>query len=180
MDFFDYLLSFMPHLWLNRKKKGVQRLFGGLAKILEWIDEYRQVVVRNSSTRSAIEILSELESEYGLSVSPTNLSIEARRQRIIAKKRERGGVVQEGDIISLIAAYGLQATLERPENCMLLITVSAAQRPEGAYTNVQEVLENNIRAQVEYDLCYSIEISRTIHVGTFVASKRVCKIEVSF
>ena len=180
MDFFDYLLSFMPHRWLNRKKKGVQRLFGGLAKVLEWVDGYRQVVVRNSSTRTAVEIIPELESEYGLPVNPANLNIEARRQRIVAKKRERGGVVQENDVASLIAAYGLEATLERPENCVLMINMPSGIKPDGLFENIRDLLEHNVRAHVRYAMNYNIDMPKDIYIGTSVSTKKLYHIEMGW
>lgn len=148
MDFFEFLLSFIPHRWLDKKKTGVKRLFGGIANILEWTDKYRQIIVSNSSARTTVELLPDLESEYGLTVNP-NMTDEVRRQRIIAKKRERGSIVQEEDLLSLISAYGLSASVERPQNCMLAVNIIISQRStEGLLDILTELLENNIRAHI--------------------------------
>ncbi len=177
MDFFDFLFTYIPHRWLDRTKPGVMRLFGGLAKILEWMDSYRGIVVDNSSTRTAAELLPDLESEFGLTVNPAN-DIDTRRQKIIAKKRERGGAVQEPDLLSMLAAYNITATLERPENCVLIVNM-----PMGngySYENVDAVLDGNVRAHVSYIMQYSMSLTPVIFNGMFLSARKVYEIEPSW
>ncbi len=177
MDFFEFLLSYIPHRWLDKTKVGVQRLFGGLARTLNWLDDYRNIIVRNSSTSTAEELLPELESEYGLPVNPANMGIDARRQKIIAKKREHGGVIQEDDLLSLLAAYGLKATLERPEHCILIVNIPAGKKSDRLFENVSELLENNVRAHVGYTISYNAEVSHSIFTGNIVFTKKEYLIE---
>lgn len=177
MDFFDFLFTYIPHRWLDRTKPGVVRLFGGLAKILEWLDSYRGIVIDNSSTRTATELLPDLESEFGLTVNPANIGIIARRQKIISKKREHGGVVQEDDLLSLLAAYGLKGTLERPEHCVLIVNIPAGRKPDRLFENVGELLESNIRAHVGYTMSYNAEISHNVFTGNIVFVEKRYKIE---
>ncbi len=177
MDFFEFLLSYIPHRWLDKTKPGVQRLFGGLVQILEWLDTYRSIIVRNSSTSTAEELLPELESEYGVIVNPTDMGIDVRRQKIIAKKREHGGVIQEEDLVLMLAAYGLNVTLERPEHCVLIVNIPAGQKSDRLFENVSELLESNVRAHVSYTMSYNAEVSRNIFVGNVVFVKKDYKIE---
>lgn len=177
MDFFDFLFTYIPHRWLDKTKSGVMRLFGGLAKILEWADGYRGIVVDNSSTRTATELLPDLESEFGLTVNPAS-DIDTRRQKIIAKKRERGGAVQEPDLLSMLAAYNITATLERPENCVLIVNM-----PMGSgypYKNVDDVLDGNVRAHVSYFMRYNMSLTHDVFAGAFLSTRKAYEIEPSW
>lgn len=94
MSFEKFLYDHFPHRWLDPKKPGTARLIVGLAKTLDYCNELLEMVKRESRTMTAFYSLADREVEYGLSVAP-ELSIDQRRRRIIAAKRENGGATKK-------------------------------------------------------------------------------------
>ncbi|WP_340701677.1 putative phage tail protein [Brevibacillus borstelensis] len=92
MGFKDFLQNFMPHRWLNHKKTGTARLFEGLGKALDYAGGMVDMVRSETRVKTAVNSLGTRELEHGLPVEPL-LDIETRRKRILAKKREQGGIV---------------------------------------------------------------------------------------
>ena len=104
-DFLDFLYQHIPHRWLNQKARGTKRLFEGLAKSVKYVYDYVNMLERNNHTRTADEIITELENEYGITVNPS-YDLDFRRERIIAKIRMQDSPITERQLVSILEMMG--------------------------------------------------------------------------
>lgn len=152
-EFKNFLYKHFPHRWLNKKAEGTERLFGGLARNLAYIWSYIELLRRNNSVHTAEEIISELENEYEIPVNPS-ISIEFRRQRILARMRIQDSPVTKADLIKMLETLGLQeCRIENEYNNYKIVvwfTITGSlpeQLPEG-----KKMLEENVRAHIIFML----------------------------
>lgn len=150
-EFKNFLYKHFPHRWLNKNAEGTERLFGGLGRSLVYIWSYIELLRKNNSVHTAEEIISELENEYGIPVNPS-ISIEFRRQRILARMRIQDSPVTKSDLIKMLETLGLQeCKIENKYNNYKIVvwfTISGSlpkQLPEG-----KKMLEENVRAHITF------------------------------
>lgn len=106
-NFIEFLYSHFPHRWLNKKAEGTKKLFLGLGKSVDYAEKYVGLLNRNNSVRTADELITDLENEYGLVVNPS-LDIEFRRKRIIAKMRMQDSPITKNDLTQMLEMLGLK------------------------------------------------------------------------
>jgi hypothetical protein len=151
MSFLSFLLSFIPHRWIDTTHINNQRLFGGLASFFEWINGFVDGVRNNANIYTAAEILPELESEYGLSISPA-LPIETRRANIIAKMQQQDTPTILSDFIKAISLYGITITVVNDyANSIMTIYIKNYNGNRELLTQIQTLAESILRAHIGKD-----------------------------
>lgn len=169
-DFLDFLYQHIPHRWLNQKAKGTKRLFEGLAKSVKYVYDYVNMLERNNHTRTADEIITELENEYGITVNPS-YDLDFRRERIIAKIRMQDSPITERQLVSILEMMGFFDVQILPELGKFIMHIRMQMPQECGYKayEIQKMLHENIRAHIGMGMIYVLPTLETnIPVGTMV------------
>ncbi len=183
-DFIDFLYQHIPHRWLDKKAKGTKKLFNGLGNSFKYAEDYINLLKRNNSTRTAVELLEELENEYGLSINP-EYDIDFRRSRIIAKIRMQDCPVTKDDLIKMLEILGFYDC--EIVNYLNTFTMSIKFKIPEEYSNriaeTKKLIDENIRAHIDFFIyiviCFWIKIKNNVylHRVIFFAYVRNLKLE---
>ncbi len=173
MAFKEFIFSHFPHRWLNKKAEGTKKLFTGLGKILDWVQEYANIVIRNNSTRTSVEILQEMENEYGIVINPS-ADIKLRRARIIAKKRMVDSPITKIGLVSIFEALGIQIEIKSYFNESIMLFIIKTNILSISFSEMIDVLHKNIRAHVGLVL----EAPENIDIG--VSTGAIIDIEIAY
>ncbi len=152
-DFKEFLYNHIPHRWLNPKSYGTNKLFTGLGNILDTFELYTDSLQRNNSTRTALELLPDLENEYAIEVKPS-YDVDYRRKLIIAKKRMQDSPITLPNLINLLLLFN--NIVVKVENNFNASTMRIFFEPKSQLPTitpeVRQMIEENIRAHVFYTL----------------------------
>lgn len=103
---FELLFSFFPHRWLDRRLDGTKKLFDGLSGVFGYAQGFSDKLDENSIVMTALEAIPDYEREYGIKTEP-NLTIEQRRNQILAKKRMMDSPTKIADVQRIANAFNL-------------------------------------------------------------------------
>lgn len=115
MKWVEFIMSFFPHRWLNKKLDGTKRLLNGFDKSFEEVHKFVDLIKKNSKVRTAVEALFDYESEYGININPS-YDEKLRRQQITAKKRMMDSPTKIDDVINIAAAFNMDADVKNYVN----------------------------------------------------------------
>ena len=165
--FIDFLYQHIPHRWLDKKTKGTKRLFEGLGKSFNYIENYINLLVRNNSTQTAVELIEELENEYGLSVNP-KYDIDFRRSRIIAKIRMQDCPINKEDIIKMLEVLGFYdcEIINHINTFTMSIRFKIPEECSNRISETAKLISENIRAHIDFFIY--------IIIPSYVKNKNTC------
>lgn len=155
-DFIEFLYSYFPHRWLNKKAEGTKKLFSGLGKSIDYLEEYIDLLKKNNSVRTSDELITDLENEYGLVINPS-LDIEFRRKRIIAKMRMQDSPITKESLIQILQILGLiNCNIYTDYRKFLMTTTFELENKDYKETSiitneVYKILNENVRAHIIFN-----------------------------
>ncbi len=161
----EFLMNHFPHRWLDKRKAGTLKLFSGLGNTLDYIETYTDVLKRNNSTRTATELLAELENEYGLAVNPS-YDFEVRRANILAAKRATDFPITKQALWDMMHFMGIKAeiTADYAASTMRVVMEPVADTKE-VLLRGRELLLDNVRAHVWLDMVGILKESYDVPVA---------------
>lgn len=167
--FIDFLYNHIPHRWLNKKAEGTKKLFEGLGKSFNYIEEYINILTRNNSVRTSVELIEELENEYGLSINP-EYDIDFRRSRIIAKIRMQDCPVTKEDIIKMLEVLGFYdcKVINHINTFTMSIKFKIPEQCSNRISETAKLINENIRAHIDFFIY--------IIVPFYVKNKNTCNL----
>ncbi|MBU7314043.1 putative phage tail protein [Paenibacillus oleatilyticus] len=165
MNFSSFLMSFFPHRWLNPKHPGNKKLFEGLGKTLDQMNNLLQQVKNESRVLTAVDTIPLREDEYGIPSDPS-IPLDIRRSSIIARMREQARPITKEDLLNALRSYGLEAEITTipGQSIMKIRIISPYGEPPG-FKQIQEFVEEVTRAHVGKEWIFSYttwgEVKRT-------------------
>lgn len=155
-NFIEFLYSYFPHRWLNKEAEGTKKLFLGLGKSIDYVEQYVDLLNRNNSVRTADELITDLENEYGLVVNPS-FDIDFRRKRIVAKMRMQDSPITKNSLIQMLEILGLKNCSIYTDYTKFLMTTTfdlenKDYKETSIITNeVRKLLNENVRAHIIFN-----------------------------
>ncbi|MCP1306477.1 putative phage tail protein [Paenibacillus tyrfis] len=148
MNFSSFLMSFFPHRWLNPKLHGNKKMFEGLGKTLDQMNDLLQQVKNESRVLTAVDTISLREDEYGIPSDPS-IPLDIRRSSIIARMREQARPITKDDLLNALRSYGLEAEITNiPGQSLMKIKIVSPYGEPSGFQQIQEFVEEVTRAHV--------------------------------
>ncbi|WP_010502826.1 putative phage tail protein [Paenibacillus elgii] len=175
MNFSSFLMSFFPHRWLNPKLHGNRKLFEGIGKTLDQMNDLLQQVKNESRVLTAVDTIPLREDEYGIPSDPS-IPLDIRRSSIIARMREQARPITKEDLLNALRSYGLEVEIANiPGQSIMKIRILSPYGEPPGFQQIQEFVEGATRAHVgkEWEFSYTTwgEVKRTtwaeVKLGTW-------------